>query len=259
MQVISMQNMLFNCKPRHFIRNDGSVNEAEYGDLTKDFVHVDGSLGQDSILPVRSSSLDGIYVTVLNNKIDELKETTGNRDVSSGGTTGGATAASAIAAMQEAGSKLSRDGSKSAYRAYKKVILMVIELIRQFYDVPRYFRIMGESGGMKFISCSNAGLLPQRQTARAGLEELDMGCRLPVFDVAVTPVKASPYSRMSQNELALQFYSAGKARRRGVSCRSGGGGRGGIQTAFGGLSGQRALHGRARGYSRRGGENGGAI
>lgn len=204
-----MQNMLFNCKPRHFIRNDGSVNEAEYGDLTKDFVHVDGSLGQDSILPVRSSSLDGIYVTVLNNKIDELKETTGNRDVSSGGTTGGATAASAIAAMQEAGSKLSRDASKSAYRAYKKVILMVIELIRQFYDVPRYFRIMGESGGMKFISCSNAGLLPQRQTARAGLEELDMGCRLPVFDVAVTPVKASPYSRMSQNELALQFYSAG--------------------------------------------------
>ncbi len=54
-----MQNMLFNCKPRHFIRNDGSVNEAEYGDLTKDFVHVDGSLGQDSILPVRSAALTG--------------------------------------------------------------------------------------------------------------------------------------------------------------------------------------------------------
>lgn len=201
-----MQNMLFNCKPRHFIRNDGSVNESEYGDLTKDFVHVDGSLGQDSILPVRGSSLDGIYVTVINNKIDELKETTGNRDVSSGGTTGGATAASAIAAMQEAGSKLSRDASKAAYRAYKKVVLMVIELIRQFYDVPRYFRIMGAEGGMEFISCSNARLRPQRQEALGGVE---MGCRLPVFDVAVTAVKASPYSRMSQNELALQFYSAG--------------------------------------------------
>lgn len=201
-----MQNMLFNCKPRHFIRNDGSVNESEYGDLTKDFVHVDGSLGQDSILPVRGSSLDGIYVTVINNKIDELKETTGNRDVSSGGTTGGATAASAIAAMQEAGSKLSRDASKAAYRAYKKVVLMVIELIRQFYDVPRYFRIMGAEGGMEFVSCSNARLRPQRQEALGGVE---MGCRLPVFDVAVTAVKASPYSRMSQNELALQFYSAG--------------------------------------------------
>ncbi|MGI5976168.1 MAG: hypothetical protein ACOX68_00530 [Candidatus Limivicinus sp.] len=207
-----MQNLLFNCKPRHFIRNDGSVNEAEYGDLTKDFVHVDGSLGQDSILPVRGSSLDSIYVTVINNKIDELKETTGNRDVSSGGTTGGATAASAIAAMQEAGSKLSRDSCRAAYRAYRHLILMVIELIRQFYDMPRYFRIMGENGAMKFVSFSNAGLLPQRQTPPAGIPEgteLDMGCRLPVFDVIVTPVKASPYSRLSQNELALQFYSAG--------------------------------------------------
>lgn len=193
-------------KPRHFIRNDGSVNEAEYADLTKDFVHVDGALGQDSILPVRGSSLDGIYVTVINNKIDELKETTGNRDVSSGGTTGGATAAAAIAAMQEAGSKLSRDSSKAAYRAYKKLVLMVIELIRQFYDVPRYFRIMGERGGMKFISCSNAGLRLQSQGELTGL---DMGWRLPVFDVSVTPVKSSPYSKMSQNELALQFYAAG--------------------------------------------------
>ncbi len=36
-----------------------------------------------------------------------------------------------------------------------------------------------------------------------------MGLRLPVFDVDVTPVKASPYSKLSQNEMALQFYSAG--------------------------------------------------
>lgn len=198
-----MQNMLFNCKPRHFIRSDGSVNEAEYGDLTKDFVHVDGALGQDSIMPVRGTSLDGIYVTVINNKIDELKETTGNRDVSSGGTTGGATAASAIAAMQEAGSKLSRDNMRASYRAYKKVVLMVIELMRQFYDLPRCFRIAGESGA-DFVSFSNSGLLPQRLA-----ETEDMGLRLPVFDVDVTAVKASPYSKLSQNEMALQFYSAG--------------------------------------------------
>ncbi len=198
-----MQNMLFNCRPRHFIRSDGSVNEAEYGDLTRDFVHVDGALGQDSIMPVKGTSLDGIYVTVINNKIDELKETTGNRDVSSGGTTGGATAASAIAAMQEAGSKLSRDNMRGAYRAYKKVVLMAIELMRQFYDLPRCFRIAGENGA-DFVSFSNSGLLPQKLGGSG-----DMGLRLPVFDVDVTPVKASPYSKLSQNEMALQFYSAG--------------------------------------------------
>lgn len=201
-----MQNMLANAKPRHFIRSDGSVNEAEYADTTKDFIHVDGSLGQDSILPVQGKPLNNVYIEVLHDKIDELKETTGNRDISTGGTTSGVTAASAIAAMQEAGSKLSRDNNKASYRAFRKVVLMVIELIRQFYDLPRCFRIIGENGTARFVEYSNANLQPQMQGMEMGV---DMGYRLPLFDVEITAQKASPYSKMSQNELALQFFGAG--------------------------------------------------
>ena len=201
-----MRNMLANAKPRHFIRSDGSVNEEEYADTTKDFVHVDGNLGQDSILPVQGKPLNDIYVTVINNKIDELKETTGNRDISTGGTTSGVTAASAIAAMQEAGSKLSRDNNKAAYRTFRKLCLMVIELIRQFYDLPRCFRIMGQGGAERYIQYNNAGIQPQSQGVDFGV---DMGFRLPLFDIEVTAQKQSPYSKMSQNELALQFFGAG--------------------------------------------------
>ena len=201
-----MQNMLANARPRHFIRNDGSVNEEEYADMTKDFIHVDGNLGQDSILPVQGKPLNEIYVSVINNKVDELKEVTGNRDISTGGTTSGVTAASAIAAMQEAGSKLSRDNNKASYRAFRKVCLMVIELIRQFYDLPRCFRILGENGAARFVQYSNAGIQPQFQGMEMGV---DMGHRLPLFDIEITAQKQSPYSKMSQNELALQFYQAG--------------------------------------------------
>ena len=201
-----MQNMLANAKPRHFVRSDGSVNEEEYADLSNDFIHVDGNLGQDSILPVQGKPLNDIYVSVINNKVDELKEVTGNRDISTGGTTSGVTAASAIAAMQEAGSKLSRDNNKASYRAFRKVCLMVIELIRQFYDIPRCFRIMGENGAARFVEYSNAGITPQFQGIEMGV---DMGYRLPLFDIEITAQKQSPYSKMSQNELALQFYSAG--------------------------------------------------
>ena len=201
-----MQNMLANAKPRHFIRNDGSVNEEEYSDLNNDFIHVDGNLGQDSIVPVQGKPLNDIYVSILNNKIDELKETTGNRDISTGGTTSGVTAASAIAAMQEAGSKLSRDNNKASYRAFRKMCLMVIELIRQFYDLPRCFRIMGENGMARFVQYSNAGILPQYQGNDFGQ---DQGFRLPLFDIEITAQKQSPYSKMSQNELALQFFGAG--------------------------------------------------
>lgn len=201
-----MKNMLANTKPRHFIRADGSVNEQEYADMNRDFVHVDGNLGQDSIMPIQGKMLSNIYVEVINNKVDELKEVTGNRDISTGGTSAGVTAASAIAAMQEAGSKLSRDNNKASYRAFRKVVLMVIELIRQFYDLPRYFRILGEDGAAKFVAYSNAGIRPQSMGNQFGV---DMQTRLPLFDVEITAQKQSPYTKMAQNELALQFYSAG--------------------------------------------------
>lgn len=201
-----MANLLSNAAPRFFIRADGAINEQEYADWTKPFVHTDGNLGQDSILPMPGRGLSAVYLNVLESKVNELKETTGNRDVSAGGTTSGVTAASAIAAMQEAGSKLSRDSNKAAYRAFREVVELVVELIRQFYDLPRQFRIVGESGQQQFISYTNAALQPQSQGQDFGL---DMGYRVPLFDIDIQAEKQSAYSKMSQNELALQFFGAG--------------------------------------------------
>ena len=201
-----IQNVLANATPRHFIASNGSVNEKEYLDISNPLIHVDGVLGQDSIRPIQTNALSPSYITAITNKIDELKETTGNRDISTGGSTSGVTAASAIAAMQEAGSKLSRNDNKSAHRAFRKDIYIVIELIRQFYDFPRWFRVLGELGVEKFVQYSNENIQPHMQGNSFGI---DMGYRLPMFDIEVTSQKQSPYSKMSQNELALQFYGAG--------------------------------------------------
>ena len=193
------QNLLANTRPRYFIRSDGSVNEQEYADYTKDFIHVEGALG-DSIQPVIGKPLNSIYANVLQSKIDELKEVTGNRDISTGGSQSGVTAASAIAAMQEAGSKLSRDSNQATYRAFREVVLMVVELIRQFYTLPRCFRIMGQNGQERFVQYSNAGIVQQDD---------GQGMRIPLFDIEISAQKQSPYSKLSQNELAIQFYNAG--------------------------------------------------
>lgn len=203
---VVMENMLANAKPRYFFRTDGGVNEDEFADLNKTFVHADGNLGQDTVIPIQTKPLNNIYLSILNGKIDELKETTGNRDVSTGGTSGGVTSASGLAAQMEAGSKLSRDNNKAAYRSFRKMIVMVIELIRQFYDMPRCFRIMGENGAERYVQYSNQGIVPQSQGVEMGV---DMGFRKPLFDIEVTAQKQSPYSKMSQNDLALQFYQAG--------------------------------------------------
>ena len=103
-----LKNTLANATPRFFIRSDGAVNENEYADWTRPFVHTNGNLGSDSIAPIRAGSLDSVYVAILNNKIGEMKETAGNRDVANGGTASGVTAGTAIAALQESSGKLRR-------------------------------------------------------------------------------------------------------------------------------------------------------
>lgn len=201
-----LKNACMGATPRYFVRNDGSVNEKEFADWTKPLVHANGNLGDDYVKPISVNSLDGMYVNVLQNKIDELKEVSGNRDVNNGGTTGGVTAASAIAAMQEASGRTSRDATKASYRAFSNVVTMCIELIRQFYKLPRQFRILGQDGIEQYVTYSNTGLQPKGQGMDFGL---DMGYRLPVFDIKVSAQKQNPYNKLSQNELALQLYNAG--------------------------------------------------
>ena len=201
-----VKNAIMATTPRWFKRSDGSVNEQEFADWTKPFVHVDGNLGQDSLVPIQVNMISSNYIAILQNKIEELKWTTGNTDVNNGATNSGVTAASAIAALQEASGRSSKDSTKSAYRAYARMIRMVIERIRQFYDLPRQFRIVGQRGAEQFVQYSNQGLQPQTLYGANGKPD---GLRKPVFDIEVSAQKASEYTSMAQNELALQFFQLG--------------------------------------------------
>lgn len=200
-----LKNSVMASTPRWFIRSDGSINEKEYADWRKPFVHAAGNLGQDSVMPITVSPLSANYINVIQNKIEELKWTTGNTDVNNGSVSSGVTAASAIAALQEASGRSSKDATRSAYRAYARLIRMVIERIRQFYDLPRKFRIRGQLGTEEYVTYSNQNLKQQELLGLGG----DVTWRKPVFDIEVSAQKSSEYTRLSQNELALQFYQLG--------------------------------------------------
>lgn len=202
-----VKNAVMSAGARYFIRSDGSVNEDEFADWSRPMVHVQGArLGDDSLRPIETASIDPSCMSVLSMKIDELKETSGNRDFSQGGTTGGITAASAIAALQEAGSKLSRDMVRTTYRVFSEIVSCVIELVREFYTEPRFFRILGDNGSFSFISYSADEIMPKKAS---NAFSLDLGERLPVFDVKVSAEKQSPFARASQNELAKELFKMG--------------------------------------------------
>lgn len=199
-----LKNTLANATPRFFIRSDGAVNENEYADWTRPFVHTNGNLGSDSIAPIRAGSLDSVYVAILNNKIAEMKETTGNRDVANGGTAAGVTAGTAIAALQESSGKLSRNMIDDGYEAFADVVTLCIELIRQFYEMPRQFRLLGAMGTEEFVSYDRSGLQP-----RVMDDGVNVSYRVPEFDLEIGAERESPYRTAEANQLALQLFQMG--------------------------------------------------
>lgn len=201
-----VKNAMSGSTPRYFMRKDGGVNREQFLDLTKTLVEVQGNLGEDSLRQIEARPLDDVYVGFLDRTIQELRETSGNTETATGNTSAGVTAASAIAALQEASGKGSRDSNLSSYRAYSQIVNLCIELIRQFYDLPRQFRIVGERGAERFVTYTNHGIQPQAQGEAFGV---DMGYRLPVFDIKISAQKKNVYTKVSQNELALQLFQYG--------------------------------------------------
>ena len=200
------ENVLLSSKQRYVLSDAAGVNEEELADFSRDIVHVVGRLGDDSFRPLQTTGLQGNSLSYRNSRIEELKEISGNRDMTQGGTAGGVTAASAIAALQEAGSKLSRDMLKSAYRAFAKECYLIMDLMRQFYDEERIFRIIGETGRSEFVHFSGAAL---RAQALPGVGGVELGSREPVFDIVVSAEKKSTFSRLAQNETAKECYQLG--------------------------------------------------
>ena len=201
-----VKNAMVGATPRYFSRIDGNINEEEFLDTGKPIVHVNGNVDEATLRRIEHNALDGMYVNLLDRSIDELRETSGNTEAATGSTPGSVTAASGIAALQEAAGKTSSDSTQASYRVYSQIVDCCIELIRQFYDMPRKFRILGQYGMERYVTYTNSGLQPQHQGNDFGQ---DMGYRLPVFDIKVSAQKKNVYTKVAQNELALQFFQLG--------------------------------------------------
>lgn len=198
-------NTLMSSVPRYFEKNGSSIDKTAFLDWNNPIVTTNGNLGEDDIRSIPVTPLGASVFNARDGKIQELKQTSGNSDVNTGTSANGVTAASAISQLIETGSKGSRHTIKGTYRAYKNIIYKVIERMRQFYDEPRYVRILGDDGSQTFDTYTNAGLKKQTYDGLFG----ESVSRLPMFDIEVSAQKSSPYNKMNQNELALQFYQYG--------------------------------------------------
>ena len=213
LQQVILENTIKATKPRFFAKKNVGINLEEFKDDTQEIVFVEGDMDEERLRQIDIQQVSGAALNILQMKIDELKETSSNRDVSQGSTSGGVTAAAAIAALQEAGNKQSRDMIAASYRSYTRECYLAIELMRQFYDETRSFRITGETGKYEFIDFNNQMMQGEAIPPAYAGQELEPDYvelfRKPVYDIVVKPQKRSPYSKMAQNELAKEMYNMG--------------------------------------------------
>ena len=245
-----LETSLINTKRRFFADKALNLNKNQLLDNNEVLIEVNGAVSEDMLREWKPRDMPGIYPNILQMRIDEMKDTSGNRDVNSGGTGGGVTAASAIAALQEAGNKGSRDLISASYRSFIEVSSLCIELMRQFYTEARSFRITnkpmmqdqpmgmpGMPGGaptdQPMVGMPGQGMvpggMPQGQPGATApgyqfvdfdgrsIAEKEIGrgqdgeplFRKPIFDLEIKAQKKSPWSVMSQNELAKELFGMG--------------------------------------------------
>lgn len=208
-----LENTVMSARPRFWAKKTVGINKEQFLDWNQPIVDVEGDISDERLQPITVNTINSNVLNVLQMKIEELKETSANRDFNQGGSGSGVTSGAALAVLQEAGNKTSRDMISGSYRSYTKECYLVIELIRQFYTENRTFRITGETGRFEYIQFSNQRLQGKPIPPAYPGQELEPGyvqsTRKPVFDVVIRPQKRSPYSKLAQNELAKELYQLG--------------------------------------------------
>lgn len=199
-----LKNVKVNSQTRNLVDEGSDLNIEDLSDLKKEFIK--GNNVQNAMQPLQSKDIAGGALNMYNALIDEMKETTGTNDASNGASAAGVTSGSAIAALQEAGGKTSRDSNKQSYFAFVEICKMVIELMRQFYTLPRYFRITGEDSETEYEEFNNE-LLSLQEVKVEGVDEIFH--RLPVFDIKVKAQRSSPFTTAANNQMMMDMFKIG--------------------------------------------------
>ncbi|MDR0840803.1 MAG: hypothetical protein LBN26_05385 [Christensenellaceae bacterium] len=127
---------------------------------------------------------------------ESIKQESGVNDFSRGMTSGGVTAASAIAALQEMSSKRSRMAARAIYDAFEMAVRQEIEVEREFCTLERSVL---PQGGARRAFC---GKLMQRKTALGNWVPLE-------FSVSVKVQRENRFAVAAHNELMLSLVRLG--------------------------------------------------
>lgn len=201
-----LKNIHINSQTRNLVNRQAAVNIDDLRDMNVEFVEADGGDLSRMIHPIDSKDIAAGALSMFQFSVDQIKDITGTNDPSNGAGAAGVTSGAAIAALQEAGGKISRDINKRGFSEFEKICVLILEEIRQFYNPARWFRIVGEDKKTEYVQFDNEGLQPQ--TVKVDGVEDDFE-RLPVFDIKIKAQRSNPFTTAANNQLMTDMYRMG--------------------------------------------------
>jgi hypothetical protein len=186
-------NLRMSSKGRLLLRRGSNIDKDALSDWSKDVIEGD-RVNPEDIHWLQNQPFTGMVVQQLMQLQSDIKQDSGQNQMTRGETAGGITAASAISALQEAGGKITRLRTSVLNQGYARIVEQVMWLMHQFYDANRRLMI---SGRMTEIDASPEHLFGKSNGAYPA----------PPYTVQVQVSRRNPLRVQAQNDLFLQAYS----------------------------------------------------
>ena len=193
---IVLKNALMASHNKLLVTEASGFDTEDLRDWSKE-VHRGESLG--GVTWFSTPPLPAYIIGYINAIREGIKQESGANDFSRGTASGGITAASAIAAMQEMSNKRARMIARMLHESFRDAVRFEIEVEREFNFFTRRVNVTidGETKERTFESA----MLVKRAPGNVVL---------PIeFYISVKAQQETKYSAMSQNELALRMLQSG--------------------------------------------------
>lgn len=189
------ENIRASAKTRLLVRKTADLDQEALEDWNQDII-TGNAIGEDAVRYMNSPPLSALAGNQMVQMQMDLKQDSGQNQFARGETAGGVTAASAIASLQEAGSKQTRMRTEALKRGFKKITEQILWLISQYYKEGRIALITGKDGAAKEVNMASSVYMPKHEGAIAP----------PPYVVRVNVQRMNPATVGAQNQLYIDIY-----------------------------------------------------
>lgn len=183
---IILKNALSSSQVKLLVNRGADLDERALMDGEAELVR-GGRIDEGAVRWMQTAPLAAYVPAYQQMKLSAIKEESGQNQISRGEPAGGITAAAAILAMQQAGSKRSRLLIEQLYDGFEQLVRMIVDVIQENYTEQRVFRLENRRDEQLFYG---------------GEQMLD-------FDINIQVERQTAYTTLYQNELAMQLLGAG--------------------------------------------------